>query len=164
MKIKSSYLLLVAVIAPLCFSGPAIQQQSTEIAPTKEYVRDRTLDRREEVARANQNQRDSSVALARVKGRCTIVNPAIESDSPAAKDNPNAQEIAQGEYLLLEASNVLSEGGRAVDSGTGLPMADSTVCTEAGSTAEVVNGYTINVRNIAADDRAEYLEYLDKQY
>lgn len=161
--IKYSYFLLAGVVGPLFLSSPAIQANNAAIAPTTNYVKAEAAARREESARATQGLRDSAIAMQRVRGNCTVVSPAVPATSEQIAQYPEAKTTANGERLLIEASTVLSEGGRAIDSATGLPMADGFVCTSGRSTGEVIGGQVTQVRNAAAEDFAEFDEYLKKQ-
>ena len=163
MKIKSSYFLLAGVVGPILLSSPNIQANNAAVAPTASYVQKEAAARRDEQAKARSAIQDSRVAMQRVRGNCKVVQAAIAISDERAKDYPRARQAANGELLLIEGANVLSEGGRAVDGATGLELSDGFVCTAARSTGEVRGGRVTQVRNAAVNDFEEYDDLFSKQ-
>lgn len=138
--IKTSYILMALIAAPIAFSRNDIQAQGEQRAPIAEYRQEQRDDRAESNAKAREALKDSSIALTRVQGLCTPVK-----DKATSMD----RELAEGGPAEAENGVALAEGSK--------------ICTAGGSTAEVRNGVSVDVRNIALEDKAEYQQFFKQQ-
>jgi hypothetical protein len=138
--IKTSYILIAAVVVPLLFSQPQVAQQQANLAPVRDFRQEEREARVIDRAKAQEARRDSPIALERVKGFCTLVYD---------KATQQSRGLQEGEPSYAANGAVLPEGGH--------------ICTTAGSTAVVRGGVARDVRNIAVEDREEYLKYLEMQ-
>ena len=138
--IKTSWLLVGGIIAPLLFSQPQVAQQQANLAPIRDFRQEEQQRRALDRAKAQEARRDSPIALERAKGFCTVVYDKATQESRG---------LQEGDRASAENGAPLPEGGH--------------ICTTAGSTAVVRGGVARDVRNIAVEDREEYTEYLEMQ-
>ena len=143
MIIKTSWLiLLIGVGGPAFLSSPELSDSWNDASEIREQRKAQAQKDRMATMYATQAQKDSEIALTRVKAGCVPV---------VARETGGDTRLAEGVQVKAASDSPI-------------PLGDgSLVCTKSGDTAEVWEGRVAQVKRVGPSDADEYLDSFSKQ-
>lgn len=132
---------MIGVALPAALSSPDISENWNDAAELRNHRKQKSKEDRLAEMRATQAQRDSEIALSRVKAGCV----------------PVVDRASLGDTRLAEGVEVfISSGNQRLGDG-------SFACTKSGDTAEIFDGKATQVKRVGANAADEYSGYFSKQ-